>query len=241
MVGARLSADEARGRDGPTLRRKIALADKILQRQFGTPQWRPRDPLDELIVTLLSQNTHDRNRDAAYRRLRERYPSWHAVLATTSEEIADAIRPAGLARQKSGRMLELLQWIRETFGGLTLDPLKSMGDDAIIALLTARKGIGVKTAAVMLAFALDRDVCPVDTHVHRIARRLGWVDDGATPEQTFYLLRPAIPKGRAPVLHLNLLKFGRTRCAARRPRCGGCPLWFQCEWEGKGEEGPDER
>lgn len=127
----------------------------------------------------------------------------------------------------------MLLWIKDTFGELTLKPLEVRSNDEIIELLTTQKGIGIKTAAVVLAFSFDRDLCPVDTHVHRIARRLGWVDEKATAEATFHAIRPLIPSGKAQTFHLNLLKFGRTRCTARNPTCGSCPLWHDCTWEGK--------
>jgi len=213
--------------------RKIAHAVEVLEAQFGLPVWRRKDPLDELMVTLLSQNTNDANRDHAYRRLRERFPRWEEVRVAEVSEIEDAIRPAGLSKQKSERMKAILFWIEETFGGLTLEPIRKMSDDDAIALLTTQKGIGVKTAAVMLAFAFDRDLCPVDTHVHRIALRLGWVEEGASAEKTFALIRPEVPSGKAATFHLNLLKFGRTICQARSPKCGECPLVGGCVYPGR--------
>jgi len=211
---------------------KILRAIHTLEKEFGIPTWKKKDPLDELIVTILSQNTNDRNRDKGYQRLRASFPSWQDVLKADVALIEEAIRPAGLAVQKSRRMQGVLRWINNTFGGLTLQPLKSMKDDEVIELLTTQKGIGVKTAAVVLAFALDRDICPVDTHVHRIAHRLGWVSPKTTAEKVFYLIRPFIPNGKAPTFHLNLLEFGKTRCTARNPHCNNCPLQQDCIWEG---------
>lgn len=193
-----------------------------------------KDPLDELITTVLSQNTNDHNRDIAYRRLRETFPAWQDVMEADVDAVQEAIRPAGLSKQKSERILAILRWARETFGSLTLKPLEDLSDDEAIDLLTTQKGIGVKTAAVVLAFAFNRDLCPVDTHVHRIARRLGWVSDKATAEATFRAIRPYMPKGNAHPFHLNLLRFGKNICTARRPRCKNCPLRDDCTWEGKG-------
>ncbi len=193
-----------------------------------------RDPLSELITTVLSQNTNDHNRDIAYRRLRETFPAWHDVMEADVDAVQEAIRPAGLSKQKSERIRAILRWARDTFGSLTLEPLGELSDDEAIDLLTTQKGIGVKTAAVVLAFAFNRDLCPVDTHVHRIARRLEWVSDKATAEATFHAIRPYMPKGNAHPFHLNLLRFGRNICTARRPRCKDCPLRDDCTWEGKG-------
>jgi len=210
------------------LKEKVLFAVRVLEEQFGVPAWRRKNPLDELILTLLSQNTNDNNRDLAYRRLREKFASWDDVLQASAFEIEEAIRPAGLSKQKSVRMKAILGWVVEAFGGLTLEPLRAMPDDEAIELLTTQKGIGVKTAAVMLAFAFDRDLCPVDTHVHRIAARLGWVEEKTGAEATFVVLRPLIPSGKAATFHLNLLKFGRTICQARSPKCGECPLFSGC-------------
>ncbi|MFH0766292.1 MAG: endonuclease III [Calditrichota bacterium] len=205
----------------------------ILSARFGTPQWKRKDPLDELMVTLLSQNTNDRNRDRAYEQLRARFASWEEVLAADVTDIEQTIRSAGLSGQKSARMKEILGWIKDYFGGLNLDRLNNLDNDEAIKLLTSRKGIGVKTAAVVLAFAFNRDLCPVDTHVHRIARRLGWIPEGTSADSAFGFLNPLIPSGRAAAFHLNLLKFGRSICLARKPGCASCPLRDECRWVGK--------
>jgi len=212
---------------------KIAEAVEVLEKLFGTPVWRRKNPLDELMLTLLSQNTNDANRDRGYRQLRERFPNWEEVRDADVTDIEDAIRPAGLSKQKSVRMKAILRWVDESFGGLNLEPIKQLSDGDAIEILTSQKGIGVKTAAVMLAFAFDRDLCPVDTHVHRIAQRLGWVAEGVSAEKTFSEIRSQIPEGKAATFHLNLLKFGRTICIARSPKCGECPLWNQCVYAGR--------
>lgn len=214
-------------------RSKIVRTVQIFEAEFGIPTWKRKDPLDELMVTILSQNTNDTNRDRGYNRLRERFPTWVAVRDGRVIDVEEAIRPAGLSKTKSQRMQAILHWIGDTFGGLTLEPLRSMSDDQAIELLTSQKGIGVKTAAVLLAFSLDRDLCPVDTHVHRISQRLGWVKEGLSAENTFHALRPAIPSGKAPTFHLNILKSGRQICKARNPGCEACPLWEDCIWENK--------
>jgi endonuclease-3 len=201
-----------------------------LEKLFGRPSWRRKDPLDELIVTILSQNTNDANRDRAYRRLRERYSSWEAIVGAPVQDVEEAIRPAGLSKQKSVRIQDVLRWIKVTFGEYDLSRLREVGDDEAIALLTSQVGIGIKTAAVVLAFAFDRDLCPVDTHVHRIAQRLGWVRDGTSAEKVFHQIRPMMPVGNAASFHLNLLKFGRTICTARRPKCHECPFREDCPY-----------
>lgn len=219
---------------------RIARAIEILEKQFGIPEWRRKDPLDELMVTLLSQNTNDANRDRAYNQLRNRFPNWESVLKADVADIKREISTAGLGDQKSRRMKDILSWIENRFGELTLEPLREMPDNEVIKLMTQLKGIGVKTVAVTLAFSLDRDLCPVDTHVHRISKRLGWVPENTDAEQTFWTIKEFIPQGKAPTFHLNLLKFGRSICTARSPVCSLCPLWDECTWNNKGYKPSEE-
>ena len=213
--------------------KEISHFNGILENLFGVSEWRKKDPLDELILTILSQNTNDKNRDRAYGKLREQFPTWQDVLNADVKAIEAAIQSAGLGKQKSERIHAILTWVKDTFGGLTLAGLKNIDDDEVIEILTEQKGIGIKTAAVLLAFAFDRDLCPVDTHVHRISRRLGWVEPKDGAEATFKKIRPLIPTGKASTFHLNLLRFGRAICTARKPLCGECPVWDYCVWEGK--------
>jgi endonuclease-3 len=191
------------------------------------------DPVDVLMLTLLSQNTNDALRDRAFARLRRRFPRWSDVQAAPTEQIEEAIRTAGLSRQKAVRMKEILGWMQAEFGDISLKPVEKLETDRALELLKSRKGVGIKTAAVVLMIAWGRDLCPVDTHVHRISRRLGWVPETATAEKTFELLKPHVPVGKGYSLHMNLLQFGRTVCLARKPLCGDCFLYDECEWEGK--------
>lgn len=215
-------------------RKRTAKITGVLEREQGEPRWKgPSDPLDSLIRTLLSQSTNDNNRDLAYRRLRERFPAWRDVMEADREEVAEAIRPAGLGNQKSGRMIALLRWIEEEFGSLDLGFLQEMPTEEAFERFTQVKGIGVKTMAVVLMFACGRDVFPVDTHVHRIVRRLGLVPERADAVKTFKLMAPLVPDGKSYSLHMNLLKFGRTICTARNPRCLDCPLYDLCPWPEK--------
>ena len=215
-------------------RERTAEITAILERAQGEPKWRgPSDPLDDLVRTLLSQSTNDNNRDLAYGRLRERFPTWREVMEAPREQVEEAIRPAGLGNQKSGRMIEMLRWIEKEFGGLDLGFLHEMPVEEAFERFTAVKGIGVKTIAVVLMFACGRDVFPVDTHVHRICRRLGLVPEGADAVKTFRLMADLVPPGKSYSLHMNLLRFGRTVCTARKPRCPECPLYKVCPWPEK--------
>lgn len=217
-----------------TLKRRLQAALRLLEKHQGVKTWPgPSDPLDSLLLTLLSQNTNDNLRDKAYASLRRRYPHWDQVLRAPANKIEEAIRIGGLSQQKAERMKAILAWVKREFGGLSLTGLEAMADDQALELLTSQKGVGIKTAAVVLMFALGRDLCPVDTHVHRIAGRLGWVPADISAEKTFAALRPHVPKGRGYSLHMNLLQFGRTICYARKPLCGVCFLYDDCGWEGK--------
>jgi endonuclease-3 len=225
------------GKNGAVLKTRLKMALRLLEKHQGEKPWPgPSDPLESLILTLLSQNTNDTLRDRAYSQLKGRFPKWEDVVSARQVQVMEAIHIAGLSQQKAARMQMLLRWIRETFGDYSLSQLDSMGDDQTIELLTSQKGVGIKTAAVVLMAAFGRDLCPVDTHVHRISRRLGWVEDGVTAERTFWQLRPHIPEGRGHSLHMNLLQFGRMVCQARKPACADCFMWDECEWEGKGDQ-----
>lgn len=214
--------------------KRAEKATRLLEAKFGEPRWEGKsDPLDSLVKTVLSQNTNDNNRDLAYARLRERFPAWRDVMVAPREEVVEAIRPAGLGNQKSGRLIEILRWVDETYGELSLDFLHKMPTDEAIETFTKLKGIGIKTIAVVLMFACGRDVFPVDTHVHRISRRLGLVPQGADAVKTYHLMAPLVPEGKSYSLHMNLLRLGRTVCTARNPTCRKCPLHDLCPWPGR--------
>jgi endonuclease-3 len=178
----------------------------------------------------LSQNTNDANSGEAYRRLTEHYPTWTAAMEADSRELADVIRVGGLANQKAVRIQALLRWIQERYGRLNLDVLCEMEPEEAIRTFCALKGVGIKTISVVLAFACGRDVFPVDTHIHRISRRLGLAPEHATPERVHEIMQPLVPPGKAYAFHINLLIFGRTICHARRPACERCPLVEDCVW-----------
>ncbi|MCX6640589.1 MAG: endonuclease III [bacterium] len=217
---------------------RLQLALQLLEVNQGVKSWSgPVDALDILILTLLSQNTNDNLRDRAFRSLRLRFPRWEDVLAAPAQDVEAAIRNAGLSRQKAERMQALLRWVQSTFGGFDLARLQETSNDEAIELLMGQKGIGIKTAAVTLMVAFGRDLCPVDTHVHRISQRLGWVSASISAEVTYAALKPHLPPGKGYSLHMNLLQFGRTICRARKPICQRCFLWDECVWEGKGLKG----
>ncbi len=210
-------------------REQTAWFVEKLEEHFGEPVWKGRrNPVDSLIKTVLSQSTNDRNRDRAYDELRRRFPTWAEVASADPREIAEAIRVAGLANQKSVRIRDILRWLAQHNGGFELEKLCGMDIREALGWLGHLKGIGVKTLAVVLMFACGRDVFPVDTHVHRIVRRLGLVPENADPVKTFWQMAEFVPPGKSYSFHMNLLKLGRTICKARNPSCKVCPLREKC-------------
>lgn len=210
-------------------RRRISNITKALEQRFGIPHWNgPSNPLDSLIKTVLSQNTNDLNRDRAYESLRKKYPAWENVMRARAENIARAIRVGGLANQKSERIKAILTWLKKEYGELTLDSICEMDFDQAYERFGHLKGIGVKTLAVVLMFACGKNVFPVDTHVHRLCRRLGLVPVNVTADKTFHLMRDRVPVGKSYSLHMNMLALGRTICHPGNPKCNDCPILKYC-------------
>ncbi len=208
---------------------KTARITLRLEEAFGEPQWQGRGkPLNSLIKTILSQSTNDRNRDVAYRRLRERFAEWELVMNAPQAEIAEAIRPAGLSNQKSQRIKQILAWIKQTYATFDLSFLCDSDPEEVTRTFLQLKGIGIKTISVVLMFSCGHDIFPVDTHVHRICRRLKLVPDKASAEKTHWLMQPLVPAGKSYSLHMNFLRLGRTICRAQKPKCPECPLNSLC-------------
>lgn len=187
-----------------------------------------RDPLDELVLTILSQSTSDANCYRGWEALRARYRDWDAALAAPVGEVEETIRPAGLSKQKSATILSVLEGLRDERGSPSLDHLAAMNDEEAVQYLTGFKGVGVKTAACVLCFSMGRDVIPVDTHVHRIAIRLGLVPENANAVRTHEILNAIVPPELRYELHVLMIGHGRTVCVARGARCGECALSDRC-------------
>ena len=205
---------------------KIAL---LLEKQYGIPRRKsPGDPLDILVETILSQNTNDQNRDKAYRRLKARFPRWEDVLEAKTRSIVSAIRPGGLAEQKARRIHEILRWIKKRERRISLAFLKKMGFEEIKKTIGPLRGIGPKTLHCLLLFGLGRDAFPVDTHILRVGKRLGFIPERMGAEKAHPWIAPFLPKGKSLSLHLNLIRFGRSVCKARKPRCDICFLQDEC-------------
>lgn len=210
-------------------RRRLRAISKRLERAFG-PLLPPRaaDPLDELIWTVLSQHTSDRNAERAFHALRAAYPTWEQVVAERPAALAAVIRSGGLANTKAPRIQAILREILEREGSYDLSVLYGLDDPAAREYLTSLPGVGPKTAAVVMAFALERDAIPVDTHVHRVSRRLGLIPPKASAERAHDLLHELVPDELKTPLHVGLIRLGREVCKAPSPRCEECPLADLC-------------
>jgi endonuclease III len=211
----------------PTRRRVRAIRDR-LREVYGVPRAKPHGhPIAELILTVLSQSTNDRNRDVAYLALRQRFPgdTWARVRDAPVDEIEEAIRPGGISKVKSARIKSILRAITDTAPeGLSLDWLAELSVPEAQSYLTSLPGVGRKTAACVLLFALGKHDVPVDTHVSRVGTRLGLFRAGAPFEEMHDTMLRFTPEGEELELHLNLLRHGRRTCYARRPACADCVL-----------------
>jgi endonuclease-3 len=208
-----------------TLPARLRQIARRLRRAYGAPPAPRRlPPLDELVLTILSQNTNDTNRDRAYADLRAKLPAWEDVAAAPLPVIERAIRSGGLAPTKAPRIRAVLRALRDR--GITLDDrgLRRIRHDRLFDLLVALPGVGPKTAACVLLFSLDRPYFPVDTHVHRIAIRLGLVAPRSTAVQTQTQLQAALAPAEMYEVHMNLIRHGRHVCVALRPICSQCVL-----------------
>ena len=207
----------------------VRLTHRRLERRLGPldPPLR-RDPVEELVLTVLSQNTSDVNRDRAFAALRGRFPTWDALAAADASDVADAIRPGGLSQIKAPRILAILREIRDRDGSLDLAWMRDASDEDVAAYLVSLPGVGPKTAACVLAFSLERPVIPVDTHVFRVAGRLGWIPPKANADQAHELLAALVPPKLRVSMHVGLIRLGREICKAGRPRCEDCPLNDLC-------------
>ncbi len=212
----------------------IAIHKKLLE-VYGEPIWRtPLPAIDELVSTILSQNTNDVNRDRGFNALRASYPTWEAVRDASPEDVIDAIRPAGLANQKGPRIQQVLRAISAERASLDLDFLKALPLEEARSWLTQFNGVGPKTAAIVLCFSLNMPAFPVDTHIYRVSGRLGLRTENMTVEQAHPHLESVFPPEAYYAAHLNLIRLGREVCRARKPQCGNCPIWALCDYKEKG-------
>ncbi|MFP4323397.1 MAG: endonuclease III domain-containing protein [Anaerolineales bacterium] len=207
------------------------IISTLLREQYGYPTWRQHlPPLDELVSTILSQATSDGNRDKGFYALKARYADWEAVRDAPVEEIAETIRPAGLAQQKAPRIKDALRYVTEARGELSLDFLEDMPVEDAHTWLTNIHGIGRKTSSIILLFCFNRPAFPVDTHVHRVSKRLGLVPAKTNAEKAHPILEALAEPADYYADHLNFIRHGRQICQARQPKCAQCFLQDHCAY-----------
>lgn len=217
--------------DLTTLREKYRRIQSLLNDEYGYPVWRQHlPPVDELVNTIISQNTSDTNRDVAFARLKDRFATWEDVRDADPEAVVEAIRPAGLSNQKGPRIQHALQHLTETQGDITLEHLADMPVEEAKAWLTDINGIGPKTAAIILLFALNKPAFPVDTHVHRVTGRLGLIGPKTSAEKAHVELEKIVPEKDYYPFHLQVIRHGRQVCHARNPKCEICVLQDVCDY-----------
>ena len=185
-----------------------------------------------LIGTILSQNTNDKNSYKAYRNLKDKFGNWNELAELTPSKIEKIIKVAGLGKQKSKAIKNVLNGIKKKHNKISLDHLKNFSNQEVIDELTKYDGVGVKTASCVLLFSMNRNVCPVDTHVHRTLNRIGLVKTNS-PDKTFSEIFGKIPEGIAHTFHTNLIRLGRDICKSAKPVCSVCPLQKICKYDDK--------
>lgn len=204
---------------------------RILETAFGIPEWRESLPaVDELVSTILSQNTNDTNRDRAFDNLRANFPTWNSVMDANPDEIINAIRVAGLANQKGPRIQSVLRQINAEQKILSLDFLRVLGKEEALKWLKQHKGVGPKTAAIVLQFSLGIPAFPVDTHVYRVSGRTGIRPQDLSVERTHTWMEQLFDPQQYGPGHINIIRLGREICHARKPECSNCPLSHLCDY-----------
>jgi endonuclease III len=206
---------------------------EILHQTYGPRPWRRHlPPVDELIATILSQHTSDINTDRAFASLKARFPTWPDVISAPTNDVVDAIRTGGLANQKAPRIQRVLSSIIDEYGSFDLDRLAVFSVPEARAHLTSIHGVGPKTASCVLLFSLGMPAMPVDTHVHRVTRRIGLIDDKLSADQAHGVLESLLQGDldQTYAFHMHLIGHGRTVCTARRPFCERCTLASRCDY-----------
>ena len=212
-------------------KRKAQQIYQILLEIYGLPEWRqPLPALDELVSTILSQNTNDINRDRAFENLRTVFPTWEAVRDADENEIIEAVRIAGLANQKGPRIQQVLRQISAERGELSLEFLRDLSREDALQWLQGQKGVGPKTAAIVLQFSLGIPAFPVDTHVYRVSGRLGIRPVKMNVERAHTWMEMLFQPDQYGPGHLNFIRHGREICHARKPECSRCPLAQLCDF-----------
>ncbi len=213
------------------MKKKALETHKRLLEKFGEPVWRnPLPAIDELVSTFLSQNTNDINRDRAFDSLRAKFPTWEKVRDASEDEVVEAVRVAGLANQKGPNIQSALRQISDERGELDIDFLKKMPVEDARTWLIKFRGVGPKTAAIVLLFSLEMPAFPVDTHVYRVTGRVGLRPEKISVEKAHPFLEGLFPPETYYAAHLNIIRLGREVCKARKPNCKECPLSEICNY-----------
>ncbi len=222
-------------------RDKYPEVAKLLEQSYGRRKWRQRGTaLDSLIGTILSQNTTDKNSGRAFQQLKDAYPDYDAVLNAPEDELIDVIRIAGLGNQKGPRIQRALQKVYDERGAFDLEFLGEMDADEAREWLTDVKGIGLKTASIVVCFSFGGNAFPVDTHVNRVSQRIGFTPPGTTPDKAHYIMEEIVPPKDYFAFHIQLIQHGRAVCKARKPRCEACPLTHVCDYyQGSADDDTD--
>jgi endonuclease-3 len=215
------------------IRNKLRAVDRLLEKEYGAPKHKRMDPLDELILTILSQNTNDRNRDKAYEAMREAFPTWPDVMNAPRVKLEKVLKPGGLAKTKSRRIQKILRSIARR-GSLSLNYLRRLPTEEVERELESFEGVGPKTVRCVLLFSLGREAFPIDTHIFRVLGRLGVIPSGMTVAKAHDYVPQFVPEGRSYVLHLNIIAHGRTVCRARNPACHSCVVRRHCDYHTAG-------
>ncbi len=215
----------------PARKAKYAPIAAALTEVYGQLDWsRNLDGMDELISCILSQSTTDLNRDRAFARLKDNFPDWEAVRFADLEELIETIRPAGLANQKAPRIQNVLEVIYDQVGEYSIDFLNDLSIDDAKAWLVSLKGIGPKTAAIVLCFAYGREAFPVDTHVYRVSKRIGFIPEKLSANDAHPVMEAIAPAADYYQFHIQLIQHGRDTCQARKPACERCAISRHCDY-----------
>jgi len=210
--------------------RTFRRVDELLEDRYGSVEDRSEGPLNNLVRTILSQNTTDANSFPAFERLRDHFGGdWEKALEAGPDAYIPHIESAGLAPTKSKRIHTILRQLKDERGDLSLEHVCDMEPDEAEEYLLSFKGVGPKTAAIVLLFECDMPFFPVDTHIHRVTGRLGWIGGKATAEQAYEILTDAIPAELHYQLHLNIVRHGRETCHPSKPECHECPISRFCD------------
>lgn len=206
------------------------ICEILIQNYGNTVSERKLPPIDELVMTILSQHTNDKNMFRAFESLKRSYSTWDDVLHAPQDELAHVIRSSGMFNLKAKRIQATLSEIKNRVGKIDLSHLETMETEAAKEWLTTLYGVGPKTAAIVLLFSFGRSVLPVDTHVWRVTKRLGLIDNNVSREKAHIILGQVVPSRFIPSLNRNLVYHGRTICRAQSPICEDCFLNHLCEF-----------